>query len=174
MAGAVKLAAISALALLGAFVGMTAASAGGGGHCEVNEGSGTRVELSGACFTPTTLFAQPGETISFVNRDPVAHNVSGSDWGHPEDMREGDRFATSFADEGVYAYSCTLHPGMTGSIVIGEGDSTTAVMDAEPGAPSAAPSLDLKNVFLVGAAGLLIGAVGGATVVTVRRRPTER
>ncbi len=81
-----KIATILALGTIGAFVGMTAASAGGGGHCEPTESGGTRVELSGACFTPTTLFVDPGQTIAFVNRDPIAHNVSGSGWGHYEDM----------------------------------------------------------------------------------------
>jgi len=91
MAGARKLATISVLAMLGALVGVTAAHAGGGGHCDPSEGDGSVIELSGACFVPSTLRADTEETITFVNRDPVAHNVSGTGWGQYEDLREGER-----------------------------------------------------------------------------------
>ncbi|CAN5814778.1 hypothetical protein BH18ACT17_BH18ACT17_13880 [soil metagenome] len=167
-----KIATILTLGTIGAFVGMTAASAGGGGHCEPTESSGTRVELSGACFTPTTLFVDPGQTIAFVNRDPIAHNVSGSGWGHYEDMDGGDRYTTSFADEGVYAYACTLHPGMTGSIVVGEAGSSASIaaVDSGPVAASALPTSEDDAWITAGAIGIAIGAAAGTGVAAVRRR----
>ncbi len=109
-----KLATVVLLAMLGALTGVTAARAGGGGHCEPTDGRGTTVELSGACFSATTSFVEPGETVTFVNRDPYFHNVSGSGWGHYEDMAEGDTYSTSFTDQGVFAFACTLHPGYDG------------------------------------------------------------
>ena len=162
---------------LGMLMGITTAAAGGGGHCESREGRGTRVELAKACFMPTTLFADAGETITFVNRDPFVHNVSGSGWGHYDDMEQGARFTTSFADEGVYAYACTLHPGMTGSIVVGEGDSGAAVAAVDDARPPTATAADPRSGdvgwIVAGAAGLVIGAAAGAGITIARSRATD-
>jgi hypothetical protein len=38
-----------------------------------------------------------------------------------EDMDQGDSFRARFADPGIYPYSCTYHPGMTGAVVVGDG-----------------------------------------------------
>ncbi len=118
-----RAAAIMTLGTVGALAGMTAASAGGGCHSGVTEGYGTRIEMIDACFTPTTLFAEPGETITFVSRDADAHNMTANAWGHFDDMHEGERFTTSFKTDGIYAYACTYHPGMTGAIVDRRGRS---------------------------------------------------
>ena len=166
-----KLATVVTLAMLGTLIGVTAARAGGGGHCEATEGNGTTIELSGACFTPTTSYVEPGDTIVFVNRDPFAHNVSGSGWGHYEDMAEGDRYSTSFQDEGVYAFACTLHPGMTGSIIVGGDDVLGAVPNAEPLAASAVPAPAGDGWLLPGALGLVIGAAAGVGITRLRRSP---
>jgi plastocyanin len=168
-----RVATIVTLGLLGALAGTTTASAGGAGHCENAEARGTRVVLAEACFTPTTLFADPGATITFVNEDPFAHNVSGAGWGHYDDMGQGSRFTMSFADEGVYAYACTLHPGMTGSIVVGEGDSGATVAaagDVPPSTTPAEPAPESRAWMLAGAVGLLIGGVAGAGIASTRRR----
>ena len=45
------------------------AGAGGGCHAGVTQGTGDTVELVDACFTPTTLQIQPGDTVSFVNKE---------------------------------------------------------------------------------------------------------
>ncbi len=114
MSGVRRFAAIGVLAMIAVTMGVTAAHAGGGGHCEPSEGDAGVVELSGACFLPSTLHADTGETITFVNRDPVPHNVTGTGWGQYEDLAQGERFTTSFADPGIYPFACTLHPGMNG------------------------------------------------------------
>jgi plastocyanin len=170
-----KVVTIVALSIMGAFAGMTAAAAGGGCHGGVTEARGTRIEMVDACFTPTTLFARPGETITFVNRDDFAHNVSANGWGHFEDLGGGGRYTTSFADEGVYAYACSLHPGMSGSIVIGDEGSGTSVAAAggpQPIAASAMPTSDVGGWIVPGAIGLMIGAAAGAGFAAVRSRST--
>jgi plastocyanin len=162
---------IVVLGLLGVFVAATEASAGGGGHCEPSEDRGTRVDLANACFTPTALFAEPGQTITFVNRDPFAHNVSGAGWGRYDDMAQGTRFTASFDEAGVYAYACTLHPGMTGSIVVGDrGSAGASTDDVQPVASSTVPTSDGDGRVAAGLIGLVIGAAAGAGVAKVRRR----
>ena len=72
------------------------AAAGGGCHQGVTQGNGDTVEMVDACFTPTILTVDPGETVTFVNTDPMAHNVTSNVWGYFEEMNEGDAFTATF------------------------------------------------------------------------------
>ena len=166
-----RVATIVTLGTIGAFAGITTASAGGGCHSGVTEGHGTRVEMVDACFTPTTLFAEPGEAITFVSRDELVHNITANDWGHFDDLHEGERYTTSFTTDGTYAYACTYHPGMSGAIVIGEG-AVGADIDPEPVTSSVVNTTTGGDRIAAGAIGLLIGAVVGTGLASVCRRAT--
>jgi len=174
MSGVRRFAAIGVLAMIAVTRGVTAAHAGGGGHCEPSEGDAGVVELSGACFLPSTLHADTGETITFVNRDPVPHNVSGTGWGQYEDLAQGERFTTSFTDPGIYPFACTLHPGMNGVVLVGQTAASETTAAAQPITRSASGS-DGGNSWIVAAAGgLVLGAAAGAGAVSTRRRAGVR
>lgn len=159
------------------------AAAGGGCHGGVTQGTGDTVEMVDACFTPTTLRVEAGETVTFVNRDGFTHNVTANLWGHLEDMDQGDAFSATFADEGVFPYACTYHPGMSGAIVVGDGDgpgsgeAVTVSSFQEP--PSPSPVVEIRTVTDSSAgspatgwiAGGAIGLAAGIAIgVLVRRR----
>ena len=97
------------------------AVAGGGCHGGPTQGEGDTVELKDACFTPSNLTIDPGETVTFVNLDDITHNVGGGGWGYFEDMSQGDTFTATFDEAGTYPYACSYHPGMTGAIIVGDG-----------------------------------------------------
>ena len=99
------------------------ASAGGGGCAKLTDGSGTTVEIEFSCFTPTLLRVDPGDTVTFVNSDSYRHVIAGAGyrWASDGFMREGEAFAVTFDDDGVYPFQCYLHPGMTGAVVVGTG-----------------------------------------------------
>jgi plastocyanin len=115
----------AALAMIVAsFVMPSAASAGGGCHREgTNDARTTTVALRGNCFDATVARVDEGATVTFVNEDPVAHNVTGAGytWGGEPTLYEGDTFQRTFDENGVYVYSCLLHPGMVGAFVVGVG-----------------------------------------------------
>lgn len=165
-----RIATIAVLGTIGALASTTSAAAGGGGHCAPNEGSVEEVVLEGACFTPSTLRADVGETVTFVNRDPTAHNVSGTGWGHYENMRQGDRFTTSFKVDGIYPFACTLHPGMNGVVVVGDETGVQALADPGPRTASSGSESDGSSWLAAGALGLLVGAATGASLAGFRRR----
>ena len=170
MSTARKLAAIAVMGVFGSIAGMNIASAGGGGcHGAETEGRGTHIEMIDACFAPTTLFAEPGDTITFTNRDDFAHNVSANGWGYFEDLNGGETFRQSFADAGVYPFACTLHPGMTGAIVVGDGDDGSAVVAEAAPTPPTTPTDPDRTWMLAGLVGLVLGA-GVASAVGTRRR----
>ncbi len=163
---------IVTLGIAGALAGMTTASAGGGCHSGATEGSGEVIEMIDACFTPTTLFAEPGETITFVSRDEPVHNITANGWGHFDDLHEGERYTTSFKTDGIYAYACSYHPGMSGAIVIGEG-AVGSDIAPQPVTASTVPTSTESGWIAAGAIGLLIGAAAGAGLSNARRRATD-
>jgi plastocyanin len=99
-----------------------AALAGGGCHSGATKGTDPHIEIVDACFTATITSVAPGTEVSFVNKDPFVHNVTANGWGHFDDLQPGDSFTVSFADEGIYPFACTYHPGMSGAIVVGDGN----------------------------------------------------
>ena len=113
--------ALAATFLVALLVPVAPAVAGGGCHSGATQGEGDTVEMVDACFTPSILNVQPGDAVTFVNRDPITHNVGGNLWGNLDDMNRGDAFTATFDEEGVYPFACSYHPGMTGAIVVGSG-----------------------------------------------------
>jgi len=128
------------LAVLAATVLAAApASAGGGCHAPATEGRGRTVALTDLCFTPTVLRVQPGSTVTFVNRDTMAHPLSrpGGEWGW--DGGVGDRATVRLDQAGTYPFFCHVHPGMVGVVVVGDGRGTGAqVVQVDDPAASAA------------------------------------
>ena len=113
--------ALAATFLVVLLVPAAPAVAGGGCHSGATRGEGDTVEMLDACFTPSILQVQPGDAVTFVNRDSITHNVGGNLWGNLDDMSRGDAFTATFDEEGIYPFACSYHPGMTGAVVVGSG-----------------------------------------------------
>ena len=164
--------------------GAVPASAGGGCmHGQApTDGQGAVVEIVDYCFTPTVLHVEPGTEVTFVNRDDTAHEVTGvgGTWGTFDDLGLDDRVSYTFDDDGVYVYSCFIHPGMVGAIVAGSGTGsaglnaasvTGGLVTTPDAAPPASPSPEgstLGALLAGGAAGLVLGS--GLAAAALRRR----
>lgn len=75
-------------------------------------------------FSPSAVQLATGGTVTWVF-GAVAHNVNfGSAQGAPANIT-GSNANTSvsrtFGTRGTFAYGCSLHPGMTGSVIVGSG-----------------------------------------------------
>lgn len=167
--------------LAGAAVLAAPAWAGGGGHCtepDQTVARSTEVALRNSCFHSTITRIEPGDTVTFSNKDPYAHNVVGwqGDWGGFDDLLEGDSMSATFNDPGVYPFACYLHPGMVGTVVVGDGFDAGEVSgvlastnDPEPpSGPRSQPASEAADesganrpptLGLLAAAGLLVAAV---------------
>lgn len=154
-------------------VGVAAqAGAGGGGGCqEMTEGSGDAVELVGFCFTPSVLRVMPGTEVSWTNEDQVDHVVTGTGWGLDANLGAGDSGTHRFDEAGTYPYTCYLHPGMNGVVLVGDEASASlrSVSDDQDGmagvaldssAPIARTGGDASPIG-AGAIGALAGLAGG-------------
>ncbi|MBU1703050.1 cupredoxin family copper-binding protein [Patescibacteria group bacterium] len=76
-------------------------------------------------FEPDSLTVTPGTTVVWTNMDAVAHTVS-SDQFTSEALNSGDSFMYTFNQEGTFDYFCSIHPQMTGSIVVSVDMDTSA------------------------------------------------
>ena len=75
------------------------------------------VNIQFAAFGPSTLDVLPGETVEWDNVSERRHTVNADDGSFASgDLFGGDRFAHEFDAVGVYAYHCTVHPGMVGEV----------------------------------------------------------
>jgi plastocyanin len=177
----IRFALLAGTVLAGLVTAATPASAGGGCHTGPTQGTGTAVDLKDACFTPSLLRVAEGSTVTFTNDDPFVHNVSGSLWGHYDDLRPNTTFSATFDRAGIYPYACTIHPGMTGVIVVGDGTGSGngAVVTSDPASGSGPTTADTvpvapddrwaQAVALV--VGLAFGVIVGIALAARRRLP---
>jgi plastocyanin len=79
--------------------------------------SGTAVAIDNFAFSPATLNVTTGQQVTWTNQQDVAHTVTadGGAFDHP--MPSGATFSFAFAKAGSFAYHCTIHPFMKGTIV---------------------------------------------------------
>ena len=96
---------------------------------DVTVAAATDIQLQPCAFEPTITVVQPGETVTFRNSTADTHLVTGAnaEWGD-RDIQVGanQSIAYTFDEPGVYPYACTLHPGMSGAIVVGDGGEPLA------------------------------------------------
>lgn len=79
------------------------------------------VDVANFAYNPSTVTVKQGSEITFTNNDSVTHTVTANDGAFDSgNIAAGDMYTldTSDMEPGEYAYYCTLHPNMTGTIVI--------------------------------------------------------
>jgi plastocyanin len=75
------------------------------------------VQLVGLTFDPATLQVPKGKRVLWRWTDSVVHNVVSDDFVSSK-AQSGGAYAVTFDRPGTYAYRCTLHTGMDGTIVV--------------------------------------------------------
>ena len=86
-------------------------------------GVAVEVKIDNFTFTPRSVRVAPGTTVTWVNRDDIPHTVvsSGQTPGQlfkSKALDTDDKFSFTFAKAGSYPYFCSLHPKMTGEVVV--------------------------------------------------------
>lgn len=70
-------------------------------------------------FDPQTLEIPVGTTVTWTNNDTAQHTATSNDGVWDSDILEqGESFSFTFEEAGTYDYICSLHPNMTGQIVV--------------------------------------------------------
>jgi plastocyanin len=79
----------------------------------------TAVKIDNFNFSPNPLTVAVGTTIRWTNRDDIPHNVVADDKSFKSKVMDTDEsFTYTFSKPGIYAYFCSIHPKMTGKVVV--------------------------------------------------------
>jgi plastocyanin len=107
---ALRIAAALAVMLLGAPRAVAAQAA---------PAAAAEVEIDQFAFVPQRITVKAGTTVSWINDDDTPHTVaSSSKLFKSKALDTKDKFAFTFTTPGTYAYFCSLHPHMTGVVVV--------------------------------------------------------
>ena len=69
-------------------------------------------------FNPQQITVKAGDTVTWTNRDDIPHTVADPGTFKSKALDTGDSFSFTFATPGSFDYFCSLHPHMTGRIVV--------------------------------------------------------
>lgn len=77
------------------------------------------VKIDNFSFAPQALTVAVGTTVTWTNRDDIPHTVVSTDGLFKSKARDTDEtFSYKFEKAGTYSYFCSLHPKMTGQVVV--------------------------------------------------------
>jgi plastocyanin len=77
------------------------------------------VTIDNFSFTPAELTVSVGTTVIWTNRDDIPHTIVSNDGVFKSKVRDTDEtFSFTFDKAGTYSYFCSVHPKMTGKIVV--------------------------------------------------------
>lgn len=89
-------------------------------EAEMQTASDHKVVMDNFSFTPGTVSVPVGTTVVWTNRDDVPHNVVSTERKFKSPTLDTDeQFSYRFDASGAYNYFCSIHPKMTGRIVVG-------------------------------------------------------
>jgi amicyanin len=81
--------------------------------------AGPRIEIMKHKFSRPTLTVPAGTTVTWLNRDEDLHTVVSTTLAFKSAGLETDEaYSYTFTKPGVYEYFCTLHPLMTGKVIV--------------------------------------------------------
>ena len=80
---------------------------------------GAKVSIANFAFTPGEITIAPGETVTWTNDDGAPHGLEYQDGAAGVDpLLPGSSFTRRFDRPGTYEYNCSVHPYMTGRVVV--------------------------------------------------------
>lgn len=112
------------------------------------------VSIQGFAYAPETVNIVVGDTVRWTNNDFVAHNVAAGNGYFSGNFSSGSR-AHTFTTPGTFDYFCTLHPSMTGTVVVAD-----------------VPAPVIPEGRLAAATAAVLAALGVGRWLQVRRRGT--
>lgn len=109
---AILLVSISSLGL--SIAGGPTTAASGAVHTE------TKIEIKDFAFNPQTITVKSGEKITWINRDEEPHTVVSVEkqFTKSSALDTDQEFTITVGAPGTYTYFCSVHPKMTGTIVV--------------------------------------------------------
>jgi plastocyanin len=79
----------------------------------------TDVTIDNFSFAPPDLKVPVGATVIWTNHDDIPHTVVSTDKAFKSKVLDSDdKYAFTFATAGTFTYFCSIHPKMTGKVIV--------------------------------------------------------
>jgi amicyanin len=77
------------------------------------------VKIDNFTFSPAKLVIKAGTTVTWKNEDDIPHTVASATKAFKSKALDtDDSYSFTFATAGTFEYFCSLHPHMTGTVVV--------------------------------------------------------
>ncbi len=77
------------------------------------------VKIDNFSFGPASLTVAVGTTVTWINHDDIPHTVVSTNKVFKSKVLDTDeKFSFTFSKAGTYPYFCSIHPKMTGTVVV--------------------------------------------------------
>ena len=77
------------------------------------------VKIDNFVFGPKSLTVPVGATVTWTNSDDIPHTTVSTEGVFKSKVLDTDeKFSYTFTKAGTYPYYCTIHPKMTGTVVV--------------------------------------------------------
>jgi len=79
-----------------------------------------KIEIKDFAFNPQTITVKSGEKVTWINRDEEPHTIVSVEKQFKKSMAldTDQEFTITTGAPGTYTYFCSVHPKMTGTIVV--------------------------------------------------------
>jgi amicyanin len=85
------------------------------------QGAPAAIGIDNFTFNPQKLTVKAGTTVTWTNNDDIPHAIAAvNKQFKSKALDTGDAYSFTFTTPGTYQYFCSLHPHMTGAIVVEE------------------------------------------------------
>ena len=81
-----------------------------------------KIEIEDFAFNPQTITVKSGEKIIWINRDEEPHTIVSVEKQFKKSpaLDSDQEFTVVAGSPGTYSYFCSVHPKMTGTIIVKE------------------------------------------------------
>ena len=77
------------------------------------------VVIANYAYSPQTLNVHIGDTVTWTNQDSAGHSATADDGSFDTGvLSQGQSGTATFTKAGQYAYHCSVHPNMQGTIIV--------------------------------------------------------
>ena len=81
--------------------------------------SANQITVDNFTFMPQTITVPPNSTVTWVNKDDIPHVIASTDGTFKSKALDTDaQYSYTFTKSGTYKYYCSIHPKMTGTVVV--------------------------------------------------------
>lgn len=98
--------------------GLPSNGTGGSGQGTVQPAT-HEVIISNFAFSPSELTIKTGDTVAWTNNDSATHTITSDSGGELSgNVPQGQAYSHTFNSAGTYAYHCSIHTSMKGTITV--------------------------------------------------------